>query len=445
MRNPADPLAAAIGNASLLGVGYFLIGRRVLAAVNLVVTVALVVVLTTVAPYRWFELVVLGWWAVVVMHGWFAARDRVANRTHRIIALVVTVLVFAAVGVLRFDAARIDNAIAEARRAGDCPAATRAVDRFWLGDRTANAPLVASERPTVEACRRLETAAAELTAALDGQPAVPAAFAQLRSVLHDLPGHETMATTTLDAFLRRLPTKNACTTASITDLLPTSPLPARPTIDRIGPPAYLACGDRHLSDQDWPGARTWYQRLVDRYPANPLTPKAKDGITRATQAQELATVRDLIQRGTYCTTPAKYSAAPPYGPGTNRALFHGEDEYTAKFPPEWRAPDAAQAVLVVCLGAAEDGTPVRTCPYENKTFPEFPTNVTFHKIAIPLKAYELRTGAAVVDTKVEIGGASCPKVLEYESYIRDFGPPGDVRVAPSDDDIRAAFTGVVQK
>ncbi|RJQ88173.1 hypothetical protein [Amycolatopsis panacis] len=114
---------------------------------------------------------------------------------------------------------------------------------------------------------------------------------------------------------------------------------------------------------------------------------------------------------------------------------------------EWRAPDAAQAVLVVCLGEPADGTALHTCPYENKMMPNFPSNVTFHKIAVALKAYELRTGKPVVDTKVEIGGASCPKVLRYRSYshLADLGPPPDTPVTPTDDDVPAAFAPVIQK
>lgn len=69
--------------------------------------------------------------------------------------------------------------------------------------------------------------------------------------------------------------------------------------------------------------------------------------------------------------------------------------------------------------------------------------VTFHKITIGVRAYELRTGKRVVNTKVTIGGASCPRVLHYEYYgTFDTGPPGDVLVRPSAAEIRDAFTRV---
>ncbi|GAA3579377.1 hypothetical protein GCM10022222_75250 [Amycolatopsis ultiminotia] len=455
---PRDPVAAALGNASLLGLGYLLLGRRLLAAVNLAVTVVLVVVLTTVAPFLWFEVLVLGWWALVVTHGWFLARGDGANvGRQRMIALSVTVVVFVVVGLLRFDAGRIDDTIADARAEGDCGKATDALDGRWFGHRVANAPLVSGEQATREACRRLRTANGELAEALSGHfSKMAVAFAWFASVRQELPGHEAMAAAALGGFLHRLPTPDACTTSEIVDWLSehasAGPVPERSaaTVARTAPAAFLGCGDRMMAAKDWATARTRYQQLVDGYPADSRVAKAKEGVTKATQALELANVRGLLEGSTgtapaYCDTPAPYSAAAPYGKGTNHALFYGNDGFSGRFPADWRASDAAQAVLVVCLGEAEDGTPVQTCPYENKSLPEFPTDVTFHKIAVPLKAYELRTGKLVVDTKVEVGGTSCPKVLHYRSYGSDLGPPPDTQVEASDADVRAAFAPIIQK
>ncbi|MBB4685060.1 tetratricopeptide repeat protein [Amycolatopsis jiangsuensis] len=455
---PRDRVAAAVGNASLLGIGYLLLGRRLLAAVTIVVTVVLVVLLTTVAPFRWFEVLILAWWAFVVAHGWYLARENAAKvGKQRMIALSVTAVVFAAVGLLRFDAVRIDGVIADARAQGSCATATEALDSRWLGHRVADAPLVTGEEATREACRRLRAANGKLARALSGKPgATAAAFGEFASVRREMPGHEAMAAVVLGGFLRHLPTPDACTTAKIDDWLSAhasaGPAPAQSaaTVARTAPAAYLGCGDRLMTAKDWTTARTWYQRIVDRYPTDPRVAKAKEGITKATQALELAKVRELLDGPTgiepdYCDSPAPYSAAAPYGAGTNRALFYGNDGYSGRFPAEWRASDAAQAVLVVCLGDDEDGTPVQTCPYENKMVPEFPIEVTFHKVAVPLKAYELRTGKLVVDTKVEIGGASCPRKLHYRSYVADLGPPSDTGVEPSDADVRAAFAPIIRK
>jgi hypothetical protein len=102
-------------------------------------------------------------------------------------------------------------------------------------------------------------------------------------------------------------------------------------------------------------------------------------------------------------------------------------------------------VLVVCAGEEEYGTPVRTCLYENKTLRGFPTQVTFHKIAIPVKVYELRTGKLVASRKVQIGGASCPRVLRYSYYYTDLGPPSKVYVTASNANVRAGFRSLITR
>jgi hypothetical protein len=96
---------------------------------------------------------------------------------------------------------------------------------------------------------------------------------------------------------------------------------------------------------------------------------------------------------------------------------------------------------VVCAGETEYGTPVQTCPYEAGSLSLLDyTDVTFHKIAIPLRVFEVRTGKLVASFKLEIGGASCPAVLEYTSYsYTDFGPPSQVYVAASVTDVQGAF------
>lgn len=93
--------------------------------------------------------------------------------------------------------------------------------------------------------------------------------------------------------------------------------------------------------------------------------------------------------------------------------------------------------MVVCIGQREAGAPVRTCPYRSDSGGRV-RSVTFSKMAFPVKAYELRTGKVVVDTRVEIGGAACPPTLT------SFGDNDALKmlVEPSDADIRAAFAPV---
>jgi hypothetical protein len=96
-------------------------------------------------------------------------------------------------------------------------------------------------------------------------------------------------------------------------------------------------------------------------------------------------------------------------------------------PAEWVTGDVTKATRVLCVGAREFGTSVETCPYLGSG------NVTFHRIALPVRVYELRTGRLVTDTRVEISGTSCP----YFIYI--YGHDTKMYVTPSDSQIQAAF------
>ncbi|MBO0884683.1 MAG: hypothetical protein J2P17_30990, partial [Mycobacterium sp.] len=62
-----DPLAIAVGNASLLGLGYWLLRRRLLAIAAVLMTALLIAILGAgLITSTWFELVVVGWWAALV-------------------------------------------------------------------------------------------------------------------------------------------------------------------------------------------------------------------------------------------------------------------------------------------------------------------------------------------------------------------------------------------
>lgn len=452
--SPVDPLAVAAGNASLLGVGYALLGRRWLAVATCLVTVALVVVLVSVAPFVWFEGVVVLWWAFLVGHGWVLARRRPRlgqPRRQRLIALGVAVPVLLAVGLVRFDAGRVEDAVTAARASGDCREALAATNGLWFGHRVVDAPSSAAADETVAACDRLGAAAKEFDAALSGDTeALDAGFRHLSVVL---PGHREMVAVTLDGFLADLPAEDPCDTTAITDWLsretPRGAVlrPATDLVPRLAPAAIVACADRRLAAGQWQVARTHYQQLLEQYPDHELVPEATEGARKATQAIELANVRGLLTpqtagaQPTYCTEPAPYSGAAPYVPNApNRALVFGNEAHTGKIPPGWLARDAADAVVVVCAGETEYGTPVETCPYESTLSLFGYQDVTFRKIAIPVRVFEVRTGRLVAEFKVEIGGASCPPVLEYTSYsYTDFGPPSEVYVTASIGDVQAAF------
>ena len=456
---PRDRAAVALGNASLLGIGYLLLGHRRLAATAALGTCVLLN-LTASAAATWCEILLLLWWAAGIAHGWFLARGpagRVLRRGQRAGVLAVTGAVLLAAVLLRVDAYGIEDRVNEAREGGDCERAVAAQDEVWFGHRMAGAPVVGPGDAVVAACDRLEEAAFALAdAARDGDVEdLESGFGTLARVLKK-PGNDKTVETALDAFLDGLPTEDSCDTAGITDWLRDRE-PTRDLLDRSAgaatrnePAALVGCADDLMDEDDWQQARTHYQRLLDEYPDDDRTDHARSGVEKATRAIELAEVRRLVNtsgaESGYCDKPAEYSGAPPYRKGDDPALFLGDTEYTDKLPGDWRTGDPAEAALVVCADAAENGAAVETCSYENPKSEYLPHRVTFRKVKIPLKVYELRTGKRVGPREVQISGGSCPRVLHYESYgPTDLGPPGDEFVSTAKSDVRDAFRPVLKR
>ncbi|MFJ2199811.1 hypothetical protein [Streptomyces violaceusniger] len=319
---PHDPLAVALGNASLLGVGYLLLRRRGLAVLAVAVTVVLVSLLVSTASPS-YEVAVGVWWTAVIAHGWFLTRagagpgvGRGALRGQRLVALGVTLPVLLAVGLLRFDASRVGESVAEARERGDCAKVESARGGVWFGHRMADAPLTARGDENVEDCRRLETAGGQLTTGLTGDTtSLEGGFETLASVLAQ-PGNEKQDT---------------------------------------------------------------------------------------------------------------------YG-----------DDHSDKLPGSWKAADATDAVLVVCMGADTFGSSVQTCPYRPRGSGST-TYVTFRKIAVPVKVYELRTGKLVSHRTLQIGGSGCPAMITYYSGSSGPGPASNRYVSAATSDVRSAFRPLVNR
>ena len=408
-----DPWAVALANASLLGIGYLMIGRRRLAAASALITLVLITVLASVARSVWMEIVVALWWATVIGHGWALAARAPRSRMwrHRALAFAVTLAVLAAVTLLRVDADAIGHRVDLARDAGSCMRADAAASRVWFGDRVADAPRTASIDRTVHACELTRSATAQLDTALGGDiGSLAAAFTTLHTVLTRFPGHEEAVRLTLDPFLAKLPANDPCHTVTLTDWLTRRP------------------ADGTLLDH----ASTVAARLA-------LT---------AFHACQLATLRTLLQtpypgeQPDYCSRPQPYGAAKAYGrPGPDAALIFGNDSDTGQFPAEWRAHDASDAVLILCAGPTRFGDVVQTCPYHSETT-QWDGEVTFQKHAIPLRAYEVRTARIVFDGQIQIDGASCPQHLSYTYHGIDV-PPSHVYVTSADSDVRAAFNSLI--
>jgi len=460
-----DPLAVAVGNASLFGIGYFLLGRRRLGAATVAVSLVLVAYAVAVAR-TWAEIVVLVWWAAPITHGWFqAGRDAqrpeplpkpepAPRKASWFIAAGSAAVVLVVFGVLRFDAVRAGGDVADARAAGDCAGVLRAQDGVWLGDRVADAPLSASGDAVVRDCHRLQATATALDNALASGDSsdLQRPFRTFASVL-SRPGNERIVAPVLDGFLNGLPTEDPCGTAALTDWLrdrkPATPPLNRSadTVRRTAPAALLSCADDQMDDENWTAAKTRYQQLADTYPDDDRAEKAKDGA-------ELANVSGLLDgpagdKPAYCSHPAKYGGAPKYGKGTNKAMFFGNTEYTGKLPKSWRTGDPEDAALIVCADDDERGSTVQGCPYtgrqDGKTY-----FVNFHKINIKVRAYELRTAKKVADRTIEISGTACPPTIHWTEY-HGFGgtSPGLGGLGPDPDqyvrspDVDGAFHSLV--
>ncbi|MFI1756697.1 hypothetical protein [Streptomyces sp. NPDC020571] len=444
-----DPLAVAVGNASLLGAGYLIAGRRALFWAAAVVTVSLLWLTYAVAE-TWCELLVVLWWAAVVGHGWWLGRRHPAagpRRGQRLLALALTVPVLAAAGWVRFDAHGVEDDVADARADGDCGAAVAAQDGVAFRHRLLAAPSAARGDAVVEACERLDTAGSYLSGGLTGDlDSLETGFRRLGAVLGES-GNEQTVRTTLDRFLGRLPTDDGCLTVTIADWLREHAPgpgaltgPASATAARTAPQALMDCADGFMSTEDWPGARERYQRLLDEYPDDAHADAARAGVGKAGLAIELDHITELVAAANgmgsgYCRKPAKYSQAPAYRKGRTRAVFVGDTEYTAKLPEAWRT-DTAHASLVVCTGEAEAGDVVETCRYRDHN--GHIGSVRFNKLAVRVKGYALRTGKLVVDRTVQLGGESCPGVLGYFDAL-----PSRMAVTPSNGDVRDAFGPVV--
>ncbi|MFH8440028.1 hypothetical protein ACH4D3_02185 [Streptomyces sp. NPDC018026] len=444
-----DPLAVAVANASLLGAGYLILGRRALFWAAAAVTASLLW-LTYRTAETWCELLVLLWWATAVGHGWWLARRHPAagaRRAQRLLALALTVPVLAAAGWVRSDAQGVQDEVAAARADGDCGAVADAQEGVGFRHRLVAAPVAARGDAVVEACERLDTAGGYLSGGLTGDlDSLRTGFRRLGAELGES-GNERTVRATLDRFLGRLPTDDGCLTVSIADWLrehASGPRdltgPASATAARVAPQALLDCAGDFMFTEDWPDARERYQRLLDEYPDDAHADAARKGIRKAGLAIELDRVRELIEAADsmgsgYCRKPAKYSQAPAYRKGRIQAVFVGDTEYTDKLPEEWRT-DTAHASLVVCADEAEAGDVVETCQYQDHNGRI--GSVRFNKLAVRVKGYALRTGKLVVDRTVQMGGESCPGILRYFGAL-----PSRMAVTPSNGDVRDAFGPVV--
>ncbi|TDD60384.1 hypothetical protein E1263_11455 [Kribbella antibiotica] len=359
-------------------------------------------------------------------------------------ALVLALVV--AAGIVRYDAGRIDSVVVGAREAGDCTTVQLAAAQFDSLHRIVAAGKAKRAKEDVAACDRLDGADAEFKAALwstTGQ--AKGALGVLDQVLAD-PRQRGTTTAVLDDFLANLRVTDSCSAVVLADQLqarkvsPVLQERIRSALVEIEPAALRACAAERMKDSAWDEAHNLYRRAVDRYPDDLRAGEARAGAVKANQQQELENVQELIDDPeSYCDSPARYSAAPPYRRGLNRAVVLGSsiENYAARLPKQWRTNDAAAATTVTCAEVAM-GKAVRTCPYLPKLGFES-IYVTFHKMVLSLKVYELRTGKRVVNKKILVDGLACPNTLHYQSSTGFSDPDPAQFVVVPDKNLRAAF------
>ncbi|WP_329000521.1 hypothetical protein OHA18_39550 [Kribbella sp. NBC_00709] len=458
--SPHDPLAVALGNASFLGLGYFLIRRWLFGILGLAGT-AVLVALLCIQRKSGYEFAVLGWGLLQIVHGWFLARRQrlqTPSLAKRLVALGVAIVVLGGVAFERYDAQRIDRQAVEARAAGDCGGVRAAQAKYGLGHRIGDAPRTVRVEADVQACDRIDVAAdglASATALID-VPRMKAGFDQLSAVAAD-PNQMQTVGRAVDQFVARFPLKDSCASLEVTNWLrtrkPVGNVLDRPNalVPKIEPNALLGCADAQAAKADWANARSTYQLLVSRYPHAKQAVRARAGVQNANyqilQAKiraELARVRELVHSGAYCSTPAKFSPAPRLRHGLNRAVYVGANDYTSKLPSQWWAYQADNAALVVCAGKESRGPAVQTCrytPFIGSGGGD--TYVTFYKIAVPVRVYELRTGRLIRTSTVQISGSVCPATISYPTYNGIGSPDTQQDVKPTAATVRAAFQPLV--
>ncbi|BCJ41069.1 hypothetical protein GCM10010168_46330 [Actinoplanes ianthinogenes] len=459
----ADKIAVAIANASFLSIGYFMMRRVGLGLITLLASFILLFFVVPSVHTVLIEIVVVLWWAAMIAHGYFLAKGPVepaARLRQRIVGGAAAAVVLLVLGLLRVQAGSIGQTVTDAKASGDCKHAMESLDKVWLGLRMADAPLAAEGDDTVKACRQLTEAGETLTSGVTEADITElnTGFNQINTVLATLPGHEKMADAVVDKFMTQLPAKDGCDTATIMDWLAKRPKTSN-TLDRTAdlvpqqePAALLSCGDSFMALSAWTDARGVYQHLIDAYPNDAGKAKAQEGIAKANLQIELKTVKEKLATGsgssnpTYCSSPSKYSAAKPYGKGTNRALFYGNSGQSGVLPKTWSAGDVTNATLVVCIGADAQGSSVQTCSYRSNYGSGPSYKVTFHKVKVSVKAIEIRTARVVYSGTMQFGGSACPETVHYQSaFGTDLGPPRHMDVDVSKSDVTKQFQKLIVK
>lgn len=483
-RPAAGRLAAALGNAGLLGVGYLLTRQLRAFVVSLAVSAGLLSLVIAWPGFMLWRILLVAWWSVVVLHGWRSAsrerhefrldrNERITLWRNRLIAFLC--LLLAAFSWYRFDTWRIMSYAEAAHTAGDCDRATAALRWLGRGHRLANEPAVARGEAEQAACKQLTDAlatmdpheeAAKLAVYLQNPDArwagagtrraealfqevwsaeylpldlVADAFAAVSATLREEPGQTEAALAVVERFrsdLAELAEFDACQAETFNAWMDTQTWEPPELAEALAPEAE-AWPERMIACTEAQGATDksgeLYQTFLTRFPDHALAEEA---------------VRGLLDGELYCDFPTAYAAAPAYeGSGPHPAQFIGIDPEEYGFSDDWQAASVAETELAVCSDGPERGSYQETCYYEPGSDYLQPIggyenqDVDFYASRFTVKAYEVRTGELVAEYSEEIGDP-CPEELEYEYYYFDV-VPGEYDSDYSDADVRGIFAPII--
>lgn len=487
--------AAAAGNASFLGIGYLILGRRLLAVTAAAGSILLLLLLAADEPPAWpWRAALLAWWLAAVVHGGHlgAKRDRPAGaaprpgRGPRAAAPAAFALTLIAVAAVAVNARWAAHDLTRAHEDGDCDTVEAAAESFgphhgvvdpWAvldADDQAEAcahvlaaaeareddPIAAIEALTayldhpaahwdgagdLRSAVRLETAAAAFGKAYTGgSSALGEAFDLLGAVVESDPDQAGAAQAVVDDFTEGLTAAgDHCRVYTVIEWIGANADRVAgfggvtEAAEEVAPEAVFGCAEDAFASGNYSLAEKAYRQFADEYPDHEQAGAAQAGL-------EVAMVRRLlsgwpeseVERPAYCDSPAPFAAAPAYsGSGPHRMALFGFDTAEA-LPPDWLASDITDAALLVCAGEPEQGAVIGSCDYTGGVA------VDLYSVRYPVEVFAVRTGELVYEGGLDMHGGGegdCPFLLDYYG-----DPPESETVTPTDQDARDAFASLVE-
>lgn len=478
LRGDADPIAAVAGNATMLGIGYMLLRRPILAVVALCGTGFLTWSAAVQVENPLWRFLLPAWGLAMILHAWWLTRRTVpsvlvdpagAVRRLRFFAGTAAALVLLSLGWFRIDAWWIVHDAEAAQAAGDCEDAVAALGTLDAVHRVAFGPVTTRADEEREACGILlaaleeapseaaeglgeylehpgalwdgagpERAALLLEAAAEGGALdltdVENAFAQLETTLDEHPGQAGAVRGVVEAFTAGLVDMPPCHGYAADHWLAEqdwdAPELAEPAAAAAAdaPVRTLRCGQEWADGGDLETAAALYREFLTEYPEHELAAEAADGV---------------LDTGSYCADPVAYPGAPAYsGRGPHPMRLQGTTSEDRGFPAEWLGEDAAGTELVVCV-TAEVGDYQDSCRYQRSDGSTL--WATFYAHRFDITAYELRTGEEVAAYSRQIGKA-CPDTMDNTYSTVYFSYSGDFMSLASeytDAEFRGMFSGIV--